>query len=111
MLDALVVGEPLEHLRGVVGEHGDEAIHVGGDFDDEIGLHGAGFCEEVDHVGNDRVDAQRGHIVAHGGNGDEVGGVLHGLADGAVVGVVVVESVREDEVGLEGADLADDSEA
>ena len=48
------------------------------------------------------------HLRHDGRDRDHVGRVLHELAGVAVVGMIVVGPMREDQVGLEGADQADD---
>src|SRR6185437_13064081 len=59
-------------------------------------------------VADHRIATQCRHLTHQTGNGDQVAGVLHGLAYGSMVGMVVAGAMGQNQIGLETADLTDD---
>ena len=70
-------------------------------------IEGIRTGEIIREVGDHRIMGQVGRIWADRRDSEKVGSILHQLTGRAVVGVVVVRPVRQDEVGAIGADQAD----
>ena len=111
IVQTAVVSQPFVGLRGVAVAHLEDSVHLRIDVDDDVALERGGLCESVGHVGYDGIPAQGGDLRNDGRNGDHVGSVLNGDADGAMIGMVVVGAVREYKVGLATAHFGDDRPA
>ena len=78
------------------------------DVDHHVRSKRGGFLEAVAEVGDDGVGSHRRDVGADVWDADHVGRVLNQDRRVAVVGVVVVGTVGEDEVGRVAADHPDD---
>src|SRR3569623_2435592 len=89
-------------------QHVDDLLDVPTDINDNIPRQRRGLGEAVGHVGHHRVPPQDWGVAYYGRHRYQVGGVLHHLPHGAVVGVVVVRTMSQHEIGPEIADRSTD---
>ena len=109
--NAGVPGQPFVKLRDVGVERAVFFLDYVVDRDDDVGAECLRLRETVGEIEKQRVLAQRRGIRDEVRHRDHVGRVLHQHAGIAVVGVVVVRTGRDHDVGVPLADLADDLNA
>lgn len=101
---ARVVRQPLVELRLVAVQHRDHPIEDVVDVDDDVGLEAAGPGEGVREMEDHRAGGQVRYIGADRRDGEQIRRVLHELTGGAVVRVIVVRPMRDDQVGAKRPD-------
>ncbi len=79
-----------------------------GDVHDDIAAQFRGTGEFIPDVGDDGILAQVRRVGTDMRHGHHVGGVAHGLAERAVIRMVILGTMREHEIRLKAADLAND---
>jgi hypothetical protein len=104
----VVEGEPLVELRLVTVEHVDQRIEHGFDVDGHCRREWIGPHELVRHVGDHRIFPERRHLRADRRHSHHVRGIAHQLRRVAMVGVIVVGAVGDNQVRPFLADQGDE---
>ena len=105
---SLIERQPFVELRRMAIEHRHDVVEHRPNVDRHCRRERIRFLELVRQVGDDRIPVEMPNLRSHGRHRHHVRGVLHELADVAVIGMIVVRPMRQDQVGLELADEADD---
>ena len=100
--------EPFVDLRYVSIQHVDFLVVNIVDGDNDIGAEWLRTSEVVVKIKKDRVLAKRGYFTHYVGHGDHIGGILHQDAGVAMVGMVIVGTRSEHDVGIPLAYFPDD---
>ena len=103
----LIEREPLEELRFVRGTRLHHPVEIGSDVEHHVGPQRVGTGEAVVHRGHDRVAAQDRHVGTDRRDRHQVAGILHGLANRPMIGMVVAGAVSQHEIGAELSQFAD----
>ena len=90
-------------------QHRDNRVKLICDVNHNVGRKRCWLCEDVRKESDNRIRTRNGHFRNHQWYANQECGVLHRLASGTVIGMIVICAVRQYQVRLEDANFPNDS--